>query len=114
MQHPCPGAHHLHVTGSGATCVTKAVPVRDRALPDIGDNLHIPVRMCAETCPCRHPVIIDDPQDAEPHPPGIAIIGKAEMVAGIQPAMIGMTKPGIRIDRDGTLCSSRFCLSRWR
>ena len=39
------GAHHLHVAGFGAAFVAQAVLVRDRALADIGDDLHVAMRM---------------------------------------------------------------------
>src|SRR5271166_7051894 len=39
------GTHHLHVAGCGAALVAEAVLVGDRTLADIGDDLHVGVRV---------------------------------------------------------------------
>src|SRR5690606_40397628 len=41
MLNPGPGRHHLHVAGLGTPGVAEAVLVRDRALPDVSDDLHV-------------------------------------------------------------------------
>src|SRR3954468_15236479 len=41
MANARPGRHDLHVAGIGAAPVAETVLVTDRALPDIGDDLHV-------------------------------------------------------------------------
>jgi hypothetical protein len=48
MAHAGAGAHHLDVAGLGAALIAERVLVRDRALADIGDDLHVGVRVRRE------------------------------------------------------------------
>ena len=100
MRYTCACAHHLHIACAGAALIAHAVLVRDCALADIGDNFHIIVRVGAEATACRYLVIVDHPQAAKAHTFGVVIAGKAEMVASIQPAMIGVSQCRVGIDSD--------------
>ena len=82
------GAHHLHVTRLGAALVAEAVLMGDRALPHIGDDLHIFMRVRRKPGLRRDLVVVPDAQRAPPHALGVAVIGKREMMAGLQPAMV--------------------------
>ena len=59
MAHTGSGAHHLNVARAGAAGIAEAILVRDRALPDIGNDFHIVVRMFAEAASGGNTVIIE-------------------------------------------------------
>ena len=82
------GAHDLDVAGFCAAFIAEAVLVRDRALPYIGDDLHIGVRVRRKAGLRRDLVVVPDAQRAPIHALGIAVIGKGEMMAGVEPAVV--------------------------
>ena len=86
------GAHHLDVAGRGAALVAHRILVGDRARADIGDNLHVAVRMRLKAGLRGDPVVVPDPDRAPAHPRRFVIIGEGEMVARVQPAMIGVAE----------------------
>lgn len=94
MAHAGSGAHHLNVAGTGAALVAHRILVRDRARADIGDDLHVLVRMRRETGIGADFVVVPHPDRAPAHPGGVVIIGEAEMVPRIEPTVIGMAEAG--------------------
>ena len=91
----------MHDAGAGAlTCTLPrcgpkrriGCPLGDRTAPDIGDDFHVAMRMGVESGMRRDTVIIDHQQLAKTHLLRIMIAGKAEMVLGIEPVMIGAAK----------------------
>ena len=86
------GAHYLYVAGHGAAMVAEAVAVADGALADIGDDLHVAVRMSRKTTVGGNFVIVPDPQRAPVLALGVVVLGEREVMAGIQPAMQGMAE----------------------
>ena len=65
------GAHHLHVARLGASLMAEAVLMRDRALPHIGDDLHVGVGMRREAGVGRDLVVVPYPQGSVPHAIGL-------------------------------------------
>jgi hypothetical protein len=57
-------AHHLHVPGFGTSAIAEAVLVGDRALPDIGNDFHVGVRVRREATFRRDLVVVPDAQRA--------------------------------------------------
>ena len=84
-------AHDLHIAGLGAAFMPHAVLVGDGARAYIGDDLHIVMRVGAEALLCSDAVIIDDAQRAELDAVRVPVAREAEVVAGIQPAVIGVS-----------------------
>ncbi len=60
------------------------------AAEDIGDDFHIAVGVHAEAFSGHDEVIINDAERAEAHPIGVVIIGEAERMVGIEPAVLGV------------------------
>src|SRR5262249_20138159 len=86
--------HHLDLAGAGATAVAEAVAMADRATADIGDDLHVAMRMRRKAAVRRDMVVVPHSQRAPAVARRIAIIGKGEMVLGVQPAMVGTAEAG--------------------
>ena len=103
-------AHHLNIAGGGAAFVTQAVTMSDRSCAHESDNLHVAVRMRGEPGLTLDRVIVPDPDVAPPHTVGIMIIGKAEMMTRIEPAVIGVPKGSERTNIDhGQSLTSAGC-----
>ena len=62
--------------------------MRDRALPHIGDDLHVGVRVRWKTGLRRDLVVVPDAQRAPVHALRVAVIGKREMVPRVEPAEV--------------------------
>src|SRR5262245_60544254 len=87
---PC--AHHLNVARLGAALVAEAVLMRDRARADIGDDLHVGMRVRGEAGMGRDLVVVPDAQGPVPHPLGVVIARERAMMLGLEPAMVGAAK----------------------
>src|SRR5206468_3529632 len=70
VRDPAAGRHHLDVARFGAALVAKAVLVRDRAFADIGDDLHVRMRMRRETGLGGDRVVVPDADIAPVHAAG--------------------------------------------
>lgn len=96
------GAHHLHVAGLGAALVAQAVLVGDRAFADIGNDLHVAVRVRREAAAGGDLVIVPDPQAAPVLALRVIVVGEGKMMTRVQPAVVGMaqTVEGTTFDHD--------------
>src|SRR6516165_2454078 len=83
------GTHHLHIAGLGSALVAEAVLVRDGALADIGDDLHVGVRVWWEAGVGGNLVVVPHPKGAPAHSGGVHVLPEGKVVPGFQPAMIG-------------------------
>jgi hypothetical protein len=61
------GAHHLHVARFGTALVAERVLMRDRAFANIGDDLHVGVRVRGKAGVGRDFVVVPDPQRTVTH-----------------------------------------------
>jgi hypothetical protein len=82
------GAHHLHITGFGAAFVAKAVLVGDGAFADVGDDLHVRMRMGRKAGVRGDLVVVPDPDRTPAHALRIIVTGEREVVLGVQPAVV--------------------------
>ena len=83
-----------------------AVLVLDRALEDVGEDLHVAMGMGGEAAARRHPVLVDHPELPEAHVVGVVIVAERERVAGVQPPEVETT-PLARLPDDDHLASKR-------
>src|SRR4029453_14243501 len=81
-------AHHLHISRLGAALMPEAVLVRDRALPDIGDDLHVRVRMRGKARVGGDLVVVPYSDRAVAEALRVVIAGKGEVVLPLEPAMV--------------------------
>ena len=81
----CARRHALHVAGPDQRARPKAVLVLERAFKDIGDDLHVAVRMRGESAARRHAVVIDDAQRAETHVLRVVIVPERKTVLAVKP-----------------------------
>lgn len=88
------GAHQLDLARLEPAAVAHAVLVFERAVDDIAEDLHVPVRMTWESAFWRDAVFIDHAQAAKAHVLRIVVVRKTETVTRIKPAVIGMTAIG--------------------
>jgi hypothetical protein len=90
VRHAGTGAHHLDLAGRDDRRVAHAVLVRELAFQQIGEDLHVAVRVHREAHAGRHDVVIDHAQRAEAHVRGVVVIGEREGEAAVQPAVVHM------------------------
>jgi len=70
--------------------VTHAVPVRQRALQNIGEDLHIAMPVPSKPSARGDAILINHKQAPEAHELWVIIIGKRKRVVRVEPAMVGM------------------------
>ncbi|MNT67682.1 hypothetical protein D3C72_2058470 [compost metagenome] len=99
VHHSAAGAHPLHVARLDGRTAAHAVLVGNRAVQHIGDDLHVPMAMRAETTAGRNAVVIDHAQRAKSHVRRVVIVGEGKRVKRIEPAMVGMTPFGSAANR---------------
>ena len=78
--------HQLHAARLQGAVIAQAVGVAKASLPDVGDALHVGVRMHRPNGARRQPVVIEDAQRPDPHLPGIAVAVEGEVPARVEPA----------------------------
>src|SRR5450759_5773372 len=83
-----PRGHALPVSRKDHRASAQAVFVLKLARQDIGDDLHVAMRVGRETAAGRNPIFIDHAQRAEAHPLRIGVIVKTESMARLQPAVV--------------------------
>ena len=64
----------------------------DRALADIGDDLHVGMRMRREAGVGSDLVVVPHAQGSVPEALGVVIAGEGEMMLRLEPAMVGAAK----------------------
>jgi hypothetical protein len=82
------GTHHLHIAGLGSALVAEAVFVSDGAFADVGDDLHVGVRMGWEAGVGGNLVVVPHPKGAPAHSGRVHVFSEGKVVPGFQPAMI--------------------------
>jgi hypothetical protein len=85
-------AHHLDVAGFRAALVAHRILVGDRTGADICHDLHVAVRMRRKAGLGGDPVVVPDPDPAPAHAAGVVIVGEREVMAGVEPAMVGVAE----------------------
>jgi hypothetical protein len=62
------------------------------ALPDIGDDFHIPMRVRVKPLPRRDFIIIPNPEPPPIHAARVAVMAEGKMVIGIEPTEIRLAQ----------------------
>jgi hypothetical protein len=66
----------------------RAVLVLERALEDVGEDLHVAVAVRAEARPGADPVVIDHPERPETHVRRVVVIAERERVPAVEPTPV--------------------------
>src|SRR5262245_33346242 len=66
--------------------------MRDRGRADIGDDLHVGMRVRGKAGMGRDLVVVPHAQGPVPQPLGVVIAREGEMVLGLEPAVVGAAK----------------------
>src|SRR5262245_15614649 len=99
-------AHALHVAGADHRAVAEAVAVLERALEDVGHDLHVAVAVRAEALPGLDAVLVDHAQRAEAHVARVVIVGEGEGVPALEPAVARVPALGALAQPDHGACLS--------
>ena len=99
VQDPGAGGHELNFTGMDDRTGAEAVLMLEPPFEHPGDDLHVAVAVGAEALARLHPILVDDPQDAEPHVGRFAVVGEGEGVPAVEPAQIAATPVAPPSDR---------------
>lgn len=90
MAHAAAGGHVLDFAGANDAAVAHGVFVLERAAEDVGNDLHVLVRVRAKAHAGHDEVVINDAETAVTHPLGVIVVREAEGVIGVEPAVFGM------------------------
>jgi hypothetical protein len=90
VPHAGAGAHILHAVPVDDTVIAHAVLVLEFTIEHVGHDIHIPMRMRREAFARSDAVVVEHAQATPLHALGIEVVGKAEAMRGLQPAMIAV------------------------
>src|SRR6185436_2970104 len=90
VAHAAAGAHPLHVAGDDGGTRPHRVLMAERAFQHVADDLRVAMTVGAEALAGLHPVLVDHPQRAVAHVPGVVVVGEGERVVGVEPAVVGV------------------------
>src|SRR6204780_1349001 len=79
------GAHPLRFAGTNDRAGAEAVLVLERAFENVGDNLHVAMRMGGEPGAGADAILVDDAQRAKSHLLGIVVVAERERVTAVEP-----------------------------
>lgn len=89
MDDAAAGGHDLNFAGVDDSLVAEVVAVLDGAIENVGDDLHLLVRMAGEALAGLDGVVVEDAQGAPVHILRIVIVTEREVPIGCEPAVIG-------------------------
>src|SRR6266851_5889414 len=84
------GRHPLHFAWLDYRPRAQTVTVFQRAVQNIGDDLHIAMGVHAETAAGSDPVFVDDPKTTKAHVGRIVVIAKRKRMPAVEPIDSGL------------------------
>src|ERR1700730_7930998 len=93
-------AHALSVAGTNGRAIPHAVFVLESTLQQVGDDLHVAVRMHGETVAPLHPVFVNHAQGTESHEARVVVLIKGKSKVRVEPAEIASAPLIATPDRD--------------
>src|SRR5437762_13951048 len=88
VEHAGAGAHALDVARADDRARPHVVLVLERALEDVGEDLHVPVAVRGEALTRLDTVLVDDAQPTEAHVRRVVVVRERERVARVEPAVV--------------------------
>ena len=89
MDDAAPGAHALDFAGADDAAAAGGILVLERAVHQVGDDLHVAVAMRRKAAAAPDPVLVDDPQGPEAFMRRVVIVAERKGMFGIEPADLG-------------------------
>jgi hypothetical protein len=89
-----PGTHCLNFARTDHVRVPEAVFVLEPAAQRNRNDLHLTMRMHAETRPRNDRIVVEDPQRTEIEARRIVIVGETERMVGPEPAVVEIAARG--------------------
>src|SRR2546421_611826 len=86
-----PSAHPLNVPGADDGARPETVFVRERSLEDIGDDLHVSMRVSAEALARLNAILVDHAKRAKAHEARLVVIGEGKRVVALEPTVLGVS-----------------------
>ena len=108
MPHPGPSRHILELAGPDHAAVPQSILMLKRARDDVADDFHVAVGVQSKTAARSHAVVIDDAEAPEAHPRRIVVIGEAESVMGLEPAVVSLSALARMTNRNHDRSSSHL------
>src|SRR4029078_4698702 len=94
MRHARAGAHMLDFPGPNDRTGSHAVLMGNRSFKNVGDDLHVAMRMCRKALSGSHAVFIDNAKMAEVDVLRVVVVRKGERVVRVQPSVVDVTTIG--------------------
>src|SRR5438270_9536923 len=82
------GAHALPVARADDRASAEGILVLDGALEDVGDDLHVAMRVRREALAAGDAVLVDDAQGSKTHVVAVVIFAERKRVISIEPAEV--------------------------
>src|SRR6185503_4484755 len=95
-----PGAHPLHFAGPDHGAGAQAVPMLQRSLEHVADDLHVAVAVGRKAVVGLYAVLVDHAQRAEPHVTVLVVLAERKRVRRVEPAEIEVASIGRRAAGD--------------
>mmetsp|Transcript_15187 Transcript_15187/g.38014 ORF Transcript_15187/g.38014 Transcript_15187/m.38014 type:complete len:253 (-) Transcript_15187:9-767(-) len=93
--HASTRGHELHRAAAEGLVRSHRVGVREDAVDDVRDDLHVAVRVAAEAAAGLHQVVVQHTQAAELCVLRVAVLGEREVEAGFEPVGVGPAGAGL-------------------
>ena len=97
------GSHVLCLARANHAAIAHRILVLEGAAEDVGDDLHVPVRVHAEPLARQDEIVVDDAQAAEAHPLRIVVVREAKRVISVQPPVVGVAAFFTLVPEPGTV-----------
>src|SRR2546428_1489095 len=116
VHHPATRAHALDVSGLDHASPSGGIAMRETAVEDVGDDLHVAVQMGTEALSGLDRVVVDHAQGPEAGTVWVVVVRERERMPGIEPigpgmeAIVGLENADHRfpqLDRCGRLPQAR-------
>src|SRR5438552_13429028 len=94
MQNSAAGGHHLDFAGTDFSLMPGGIRMRKLAVDDVGNDLHVAMRVGVKAAVRGDDVVVEDAQGREVHVVGIVVVAEGKVPVRVQPAVVGVVTVG--------------------